>query len=47
MAYGSAYDFGAGSARPLSTAVGKVNILGFEYVASISKLCSLGPALGN
>ena len=46
LAYGSAYDFGAGSAPTLSTAAAKVDILGFEYVASISKWCYLGSGLG-
>jgi hypothetical protein len=46
LAYGSAYDFGSGSAPTLSTAAGKVDILGFEYVASISKWCYLGSGLG-
>jgi hypothetical protein len=47
LAYGNAYDFGAQGAPTLSTGVGKVDIVGFEYVASISKWCYLGPALGN
>jgi hypothetical protein len=46
LAYGTAYDFGAGSAPTLSTAAGKVDILGFEYVASLSKWCYLGSGLG-
>jgi hypothetical protein len=47
LAYGSAYDFGASGAPTLSTAAGKVDILGFEYVASLSKWCYLASALGN
>lgn len=47
LAYASAYDFGASGAPILSTAAGKVDILGFEYVASLSKWCYVGPALGN
>jgi hypothetical protein len=46
LAYGTVYDFGAAGAPVLSTAAGKVDILGFEYVASISKLCYLGSGLG-
>ena len=46
LAYGTAYDFGAAGAPTLSTAAGKVDILGFEYVASISKWCYLGSGLG-
>jgi hypothetical protein len=46
LAYGSAYDFGAAGVPTLSTAAGKVDILGFEYVASISGWCYLGSGLG-
>lgn len=46
LAYGTAYDFGTAGAPTLSTSAGKVDILGFEYVASISKWCALGSALG-
>lgn len=46
-AWGTAYDFGASGAPVLSTAAGKVDVVGFEYVASISKWCYLGSALGN
>lgn len=46
LAYGSAYDFGAAGTPTLSTAAGKVDILGFEYVASISKWTFLGSGLG-
>jgi hypothetical protein len=42
-----AYDFGAAGAPALSSAAGKVDILAFEYVASIAKWCFLGSALGN
>lgn len=42
VAWGSAYDFGtAGSAPTLSTAANKVDIIAFEYVASISKWACL------
>ncbi len=47
LAFGSAYDFGAAGAPTLSTSVGKVDILAFEYVASISKWCLQWAALGN
>lgn len=46
LGLGSAYDFGAGTAPTLSTAAGKVDILGFEYVASLSKWCYLGSGMG-
>jgi hypothetical protein len=46
LAYGTAYDFGASSAPTLSTGANKVDILGFEYVASLSKWCYLGSGLG-
>ncbi len=46
LAYASAYDFGSAGAPVLSTAAGKVDIVVFEYVASISKWCYLGSALG-
>jgi Major tropism determinant N-terminal domain len=46
LAYNSAYDFGAAGSPTLSTSVGKVDILGFEYVASLSKWCYLGSGLG-
>jgi hypothetical protein len=46
IAYGTAYDFGAAGAPTLSTGASKVDILGFEYVASISKWCYLGSSLG-
>ena len=42
LAYGTAYDFGAAGAPTLSTAAGKVDVLAFEYVASISKWCFTG-----
>ena len=46
IAYGTAYDFGAAGAPTLSTGASKVDILGFEYVASLSKWCYLGSGLG-
>lgn len=46
LAFGTAYDFGTAGAPTLSTGAGKVDILGFEYVASLSKWCSVGSALG-
>ena len=46
LAYGTAYDFGAAGAPTLSTAAAKVDILGFEYVASLTKWVYLGSGLG-
>lgn len=46
LAYAGNYDFGAAGSPTLSTAAAKVDILGFEYVASISKWCYLGSGLG-
>lgn len=46
LAYSSGYDFGAAGAPTLSTAAGALDILGFEYAASISKLCYIGSGLG-
>lgn len=46
LAYASGYDFGAATAPILSTAATKVDILAFEYVASIGKWCYLGSGLG-
>jgi hypothetical protein len=46
LAYGTAYDFGAAGAPVLSTTAAKVDIIAFEYVASISKWCCLGSGLG-
>lgn len=46
LAYGTNYDFGAAGAPTLSTTAGKVDILGFEYVASLSKWCYIGSGLG-
>ena len=47
LAFGSAYDFGAAGAPTLSTSVGKVDIIAFEWVAGISKWCLQWAALGN
>jgi hypothetical protein len=46
LAYGTAYDFGTAGAPTLSTGAGKVDTLGFEYVAALSKWCYLGSGLG-
>jgi hypothetical protein len=46
LAYGTAYSFGVTGAPTLSTAAGKVDILNWEYVGSISKWCARGPSLG-
>lgn len=44
--YGTGYDFGAAGQPVLSTGASKVDVLGFEYNASLSKWCFLGAALG-
>lgn len=44
--WGTAYDFGTGTAPTLSVTSAKVDICAFEYVASISKWCFLGAGLG-
>ena len=46
LSYGTAYDFGTAGSPTLSTAAGKVDILGFEYVTSLSKWCYLSAGLG-
>jgi hypothetical protein len=46
LAYGANYDFGTAGTPTLTTTAAKVDILGFEYVASISKWCYLGSGLG-
>lgn len=46
IAYNTVYDFGAAGAPTLSTGASKVDILGFEYVASLTKWCYLGSRLG-
>lgn len=52
LAYSSAYDFGAAGAPALSSGPNKVDILGFEYVATVvngsalNKWCYLGSGLG-
>jgi hypothetical protein len=46
VVWNAVYDFGAAGAPTLSTAAGKVDILAFEYVASISKWAALGSGLG-
>src|SRR5579859_7126910 len=47
LAYGTAYDFGAAGAPTLSTAAGKVDVIGFVYNAALAKWIYLGGALGN
>jgi len=47
LAYGTAYDFGASGAPTLTTTAGKVDVLAFEYVASLTKWAYLGSVLGN
>jgi hypothetical protein len=44
--WGTAYDFGSGTAPSLSQTSGKVDVCAFEYVASIGKWCYLGAGLG-
>ena len=46
LAYNAIYDFGAAGAPTLSTGANKVDILGFEYVSSLTKWCYLGSGLG-
>lgn len=46
LSYGSAYDFGAAGSPTLSTMAGKVDILGFVYIAALSKWCYLGTGMG-
>ena len=46
LAYGANYDFGTAGSPTLSTTAAKVDVLGFEYVASLAKWCYLGSGLG-
>jgi hypothetical protein len=46
LSYASAYDFGTAGSPTLSTSAGKVDILGFEYVAALTKWAYLGSGLG-
>ena len=46
LAYGTAYNFGAAGQPVLSTTAGAVDILAFEYVASLSVWCYVGAGLG-
>jgi len=46
LAYGTAYDFGTTGAPVLTTTAAKIDILGFEYVASITSWAYLGSGLG-
>lgn len=46
VTWGTAYDFGTATAPALSSTSGKVDIIAWEYVASISKWCYLGSGLG-
>jgi hypothetical protein len=46
ISYNAVYDFGAAGSPTLSTGANKVDILGFEYVASLTKWCYLGSGLG-
>lgn len=47
VAWNAAYDFGTAGAPTLSTAAGKVDIVAFEYIASLSKWAFLGIAAGD
>lgn len=47
LAYGTAYDFGAAGSPTLTTTAAKVDVLAFEYIASLTKWCYLGAVLGN
>lgn len=44
VAWGTAYDFGAGGTPVLSTGANKVDVLAFEYNAALTKWMSLGAA---
>jgi hypothetical protein len=46
LAYDTAYDFGTGGAPMLSPAANKMDVLGFEYVAFLSKWIYLGSGIG-
>ncbi|HEV2412580.1 MAG TPA: hypothetical protein VGS28_02110 [Candidatus Saccharimonadales bacterium] len=45
--WGTQYDFGTTGQPILSTTAGLVDVIAFEYIASISKWIYLGAALGN
>lgn len=47
LAFNAIYDFGAAGAPTLSTGANKLDILGFEYIASASKWQYLGSSLGG
>lgn len=46
LAYGTAYNFGAAGQPVLSTTAGTVDILAFEFIASLSAWCFVGAGLG-
>jgi hypothetical protein len=46
VAWGTGYDFGASGAPTLSTAAGKIDIIGFIYNAAAGKWLCAGSALG-
>lgn len=46
VGWGTVYDFGAAGAPALSTGASALDILAFEYDATIGKLCYLGAGLG-
>ncbi len=46
LSYGTAYDFGTAGAPTLSMTPNKMDIIGFEYDAILSKMCYLGLGQG-
>lgn len=46
VSWAAGYDFGNGAAPTLSATAGKVDIVAFEYIASIAKWAYLGTGLG-
>lgn len=46
LVYDTAYDFGAAGKPVLSTTAAAVDIVAFEYIASLSKWCYVGAGLG-
>lgn len=46
LAFNAIFDFGAAGAPTLSTSVGKVDILRFQYSAALAKWCMLSAPLG-
>lgn len=46
LSWNAVFDFGSGAAPVLSTAAGKVDIVAFEYIGTLSKWAYLGAGLG-